>query len=124
RGAESDPLPPMEAIVESVRTRIRPIFMSMLTSVGGMAPLVIMPGAGSEMYRGLGSVVLGGLVVSTFFTLVLTPLMFSLVLDMKLGLAEALRGRDAPAPQVVETVTRIRARRPAAAEKEEVVEVG
>ena len=57
--------------------------MSTLTSVGGMAPLVFMPGSGSELYRGLGSVVVGGLVVSTFFTLILVPLLLSLLLDLQ-----------------------------------------
>ena len=71
------------AVVESVRTRIRPIFMSTLTTVLGMLPLVIRPGAGSELYRGLGSVVLGGLIVSTIFTLILVPIGFSLALDLK-----------------------------------------
>lgn len=46
-----------------------------------MMPLVLFPGAGSELYRGLGSVVLGGLVLSTVFTLFLVPALFSLVLD-------------------------------------------
>ena len=41
--------------------------MGTLTSVGGMLPLVLMPGAGSELYRGLGAVVTGGLVVSTLY---------------------------------------------------------
>jgi len=77
------PLPPRAAIAEAVRTRIRPIFMSTFTSLGGMAPLVFMPGSGSELYRGLGSVVLGGLLVSTVFTIVLTPLLLSLVLDFQ-----------------------------------------
>lgn len=81
----SEPMQPIEAIVTSVKTRIRPIFMSVLTSVGGMLPLVLVPGAGSEMYRGLGSVVVGGLLVSTVFTLLLVPLLFSLVLDMWRG---------------------------------------
>ncbi|NOG55671.1 MAG: efflux RND transporter permease subunit [Planctomycetes bacterium] len=76
-------LPPRLAIAESVRTRLRPILMSTFTSVGGMLPLVLMPGSGSELYRGLGSVVVGGLLVSTIFTLVLVPLLFSLVLDLK-----------------------------------------
>ncbi|MEK9684798.1 MAG: efflux RND transporter permease subunit, partial [Rhodospirillaceae bacterium] len=58
-----------EAISEAVRNRIRPIFMSTLTSVFGMLPLVITPGAGSELYRGLGSVVLGGLALSAVLTL-------------------------------------------------------
>ena len=49
------------AIIEATRNRLRPIFMSTLTSVFGMLPLVLVPGAGSELYRGLGSVVVGGL---------------------------------------------------------------
>lgn len=84
------------AIIDSVRTRVRPIFMSTLTTVLGMLPLVIplpartstgywtlQAGAGSELYRGLGSVVLGGLVVSTVFTLILVPVGFSLAVDCK-----------------------------------------
>ncbi|UCF69454.1 MAG: efflux RND transporter permease subunit, partial [Acidobacteriota bacterium] len=66
------------AIPEAVRTRVRPIFMSTATSVFGLAPLVLFPGAGSELYRGLGSVVIGGLILSTIFTLVLVPALFSL----------------------------------------------
>ncbi len=76
------PLPPRRAIAEAVRTRIRPIFMSTLTSVLGMMPLVLMPGPGSELYRGLGAVVLGGLMVSTIFTILLTPMLMSLILDL------------------------------------------
>jgi HAE1 family hydrophobic/amphiphilic exporter-1 len=75
-----------EAIREAVRNRIRPIFMSVSTSVFGMLPLVLFPGAGSELYRGLGSVVLGGLVVSTLFTLVLVPALFSLTMEAKAAL--------------------------------------
>ena len=75
-------LPPREAICESVRTRIRPIFMTTATSVFGMLPLVLAPGAGSELYRGLGAVVIGGLICATLFTLVVVPLMLSLVMDM------------------------------------------
>jgi HAE1 family hydrophobic/amphiphilic exporter-1 len=74
---------PREAIVESVRTRIRPIFMTTVTTVLGLLPLVLFPGAGSELYRGLGSVVLGGLLVSTVFTLLLVPTMFTLMMDAK-----------------------------------------
>ncbi len=85
--AAIDPMNPIDAIVESVKTRTRPILMSVLTSVGGMLPLVMVPGSGSEMYRGLGSVVVGGLLVSTIFTLLLVPLLFSLVMDMRQGLS-------------------------------------
>ena len=72
-----------EAIRESVRVRIRPIFMSTLTSVFGMLPLVLAPGEGSELYKGLGSVVVGGLVLSTVFTLFLIPSVFSLMLEFR-----------------------------------------
>lgn len=103
RGEEGqDPMSHADAIAESVRTRIRPIMMSVLTSVGGMLPLVLFPGAGSEMYRGLGSVVVGGLIVSTVFTLILVPLLFSLVQDMQqaaynaLGLAGGPKATNAP----------------------------
>ena len=57
--------------------------MSMLTSVGGMLPLVFNPGAGSELYRALGAVVIGGLFVSTVFTLILVPVLLGMVFDYK-----------------------------------------
>jgi len=69
------------AVKEAVRVRVRPIFMSTATSALGMLPLVIMPGAGSELYRGLGSVVVGGLALSSVFTLLLTPLVFSFMIE-------------------------------------------
>lgn len=75
-----------EAILDSVRTRIRPIFMTALIGLLGLLPLVISPGAGSELYRGLGSVTLGGLVFSTFFTLFFIPALFTLCMDMQDGL--------------------------------------
>jgi hydrophobic/amphiphilic exporter-1 (mainly G- bacteria), HAE1 family len=74
---------PREAIPVSIRTRVRPIFITTLTTVLGLLPLVVFPGAGSELYRGLGSVVLGGLLVSTVFTLFLVPTVFILMLDAK-----------------------------------------
>ena len=66
----------------------------------GLLPLVLFPGAGSELYRGLGSVMLGGLLVSTIFTLVLVPVLFSLALEGKQALSRRLGpGRVAgPAP--------------------------
>lgn len=63
----------VEAILHSVRTRIRPIFMSATTSLFGLLPLVLATGSGSELYRGLGSVILGGLAVSTVLTLFVVP---------------------------------------------------
>ena len=82
-------MPPREAIRESVRTRVRPIFMSAFTSVMGMLPLVLFPGAGSELYRGIGSIITGGLLISTIFTIFLVPSLFSLVLDAKMALKKS-----------------------------------
>ena len=73
------------AVVEATRTRIRPIYMSSLTSVFGMLPLVLIPGPGSEFYRGLGAVMTGGLALSTVFTIFVTPalLMFFIKFEQK-----------------------------------------
>ena len=67
-----------EAILESVRIRIRPIFMSSFTSIFGLLPLVVIPGAGTEIYRGTGVVILSGLLVSALFTLILIPCLLNL----------------------------------------------
>jgi HAE1 family hydrophobic/amphiphilic exporter-1 len=73
---------PRDAITESVRSRIRPIYMSSITTVSAMLPLILAPGAGSEFYRGIGSVVVGGLLISTVFTIFLIPALLSLALDI------------------------------------------
>ncbi|WP_339685829.1 efflux RND transporter permease subunit [Gimesia maris] len=94
-----DGMTPREAILESIRTRIRPIFMTTTTTVLGLLPLVLFPGAGSELYRGLGSVVLGGLIVSTLFTLILVPTLFSLTMDAKAWGQNLLRPGTFKRPQ-------------------------
>ncbi|MEM1166065.1 MAG: efflux RND transporter permease subunit [Planctomycetota bacterium] len=81
--AEGD-VSPNDAIAQAVQSRVRPIMMSTLTSVGGMLPLVLMPGSGSELYRGLGAVVVGGLLISTVFTLVLVPIVLSILFEARL----------------------------------------
>ena len=89
---------PAAAIAEATRNRIRPIFMSTLTSVFGMLPLVLFPGAGSELYRGLGSVVVGGLALSAVLTLLIIPPMLSLVMAALEGRrAKRNRGANLPA---------------------------
>ena len=75
-------MPMQQAILESVRNRIRPIFMTTTTTLFGLVPLVLFPGAGSELYRGLGAVVLGGLLVSTLVTLIVVPSFFSLTMEI------------------------------------------
>jgi multidrug efflux pump subunit AcrB len=58
---------------QAVSLRLRPILMSTLTSIFGMLPLLLIPGAGTELYRGLAAVIVGGMTVSTVFTLILLP---------------------------------------------------
>ncbi|NUP89858.1 MAG: efflux RND transporter permease subunit [Candidatus Sumerlaeia bacterium] len=65
-----------QALVEACMSRLRPIFMSTGTSILGMLPLALGQGAGSELYRGLAIVVVGGLTLTTFFTLLLVPTTF------------------------------------------------
>jgi hydrophobic/amphiphilic exporter-1 (mainly G- bacteria), HAE1 family len=78
---------PRAAILEAVRIRIRPIFMTTIGGLIGLLPLVVAPGAGSELYRGIGAVLLGGMVITTVFTLVLVPTLFTLCVDIRDALA-------------------------------------
>jgi multidrug efflux pump subunit AcrB len=73
RQAEREGAQRREAVRQAVRLRLRPILMSTLTSMFGMLPLMLLSGAGTELYRGLATVIVGGLTVSTLFTLVLLP---------------------------------------------------
>lgn len=82
-----------EAILDAVRARLRPILMSTLTTLFGLAPLVLVPGAGTELYRGVGVVVLAGLLCSTVVTLSFLPCLLRLVLAGKAGLQ--VQGADA-----------------------------
>jgi multidrug efflux pump subunit AcrB len=75
RQAEAEGMNRVDAVRSSLETRLRPIFSSTLTAIFGMLPLVIIPGAGTEIYRGLGAVIVGGLSFSLVFTLILLPAM-------------------------------------------------
>ena len=86
-----------EAIMLATRNRIRPIFMSTLTSLFGMLPLVLFPGSGSELYRGLGSVVVGGLGLSSLLTLTLIPPLLGLLMPILDSKSE--QGKDQPIAQ-------------------------
>jgi HAE1 family hydrophobic/amphiphilic exporter-1 len=88
-----------DAIVEATRNRIRPIFMSTLTSVFGMLPLVVIPGAGSEIYRGLGSVVVGGLALSALLTLLIVPPLLGLFVDVLEGRRRSAQNAEAQAAE-------------------------
>ena len=75
RAGEREGLARQEAVARAVSIRLRPILMSTLTSIFGMLPLLVIPGAGTELYRGLAGVIVGGMMISTVFTLLLLPSM-------------------------------------------------
>ncbi len=73
RMGEGEGLSRHDAVEQAVRLRLRPILMSTLTSICGMLPLLLIPGAGAELYRGIAAVIVGGMSVSTVFTLIFLP---------------------------------------------------
>jgi multidrug efflux pump subunit AcrB len=73
RDGEREGLSRRDAVATAVHLRLRPILMSTMTSIFGMLPLMLMPGAGTELYRGLATVIVGGMLISTLFTLILLP---------------------------------------------------
>jgi multidrug efflux pump subunit AcrB len=73
RARERNGVPRRQAVHDALETRARPIVLSTLTAVLGMAPLIFLPGLGAEIYRGLAAVVAGGMIVGTVFTWVLMP---------------------------------------------------
>lgn len=94
-------MPPHAAIIESARNRLRPIFMTS-SSILAFLPLVVSSGAGSELYRGMGAVQLGGMTLSTLFTLVLVPTVFSIWVDMRAGIRRLCKRRPT-LPEPVES---------------------
>ncbi len=70
---------PVAAVTGSVRLRLRPIMMSMLTTIFGLAPVVFLAGAGTELYRGLGTIVMFGLFFSTVLALTFVPALLVLL---------------------------------------------
>ena len=78
RAAEARGLHRQEAVQQALRYRLRPIFMSTLTSLFGMLPLLVVPGSGSDIYRGMAAAIVGGMSVATLFTLLLLPSLLQL----------------------------------------------
>ncbi len=70
-----------KAIRESVESRLRPVFMSTISTIFGLLPMCVKGAPGSELYSGLGTAIAGGLIFSTLLTLVLIPTLLSAVFD-------------------------------------------
>ncbi len=91
RASEAEGASRREAVREALQRRTRPIFLTMATTLAGTLPMVIAPGEGAQIYRGLAAVSVGGALVSAIFTLVLLPALLRL---------EGARARR-PAPHVI-----------------------
>jgi len=74
-----DGLNQQQAVQQAVQIRARPIYMSTLTSIFGMLPLVLVPGVGTEIYRGLAGVIVGGMTFSALFSVLLIPALLQLL---------------------------------------------
>jgi HAE1 family hydrophobic/amphiphilic exporter-1 len=68
-----------EACLEAGRNRLRPILMTSLTTILGMLPIAFFPGAGADTIQPIGKTFVGGLTVSSFMTLFVTPVMYSVL---------------------------------------------
>ncbi|HCJ63718.1 MAG TPA: AcrB/AcrD/AcrF family protein, partial [Alcanivorax sp.] len=71
-----------ESVSEAVRSRLRPIAMTTITTVCGLAPLVLIPGEGTELYRGVGAIVLFGLLGTAIVTVTFLPALTATVLRL------------------------------------------
>lgn len=78
RQSEAEGLSCRDAVREALRHRTRPIFLTMATTLAGTVPMVVAPGEGAQIYRGLAAVSVGGAIVSAFFTLILLPALLQL----------------------------------------------
>jgi multidrug efflux pump subunit AcrB len=91
-----------EAVQTALESRLRPILMSTITTVLGLSPLVFLPGAGTELYRGLGAIVLFGILYSAIVTVFFLPSLLALILDLRQSILRSTRrgtypGRRRPA---------------------------
>jgi multidrug efflux pump subunit AcrB len=98
RQAERGGMERNQAVENALKIRLRPIFMSTLTSIFGMLPLLLIPGDGSVIYRGLAASIVGGMACSLVFTLLLLPCM------LRLGKAKKVKisAPETPAKSVLE----------------------
>ena len=68
-----------DALIQAVRIRTRPILMTALSTIIGMLPVALSKGSGAELRNGLAWVVIGGMLLSTFLTLIVVPVMYKIL---------------------------------------------
>ncbi|MAT92403.1 MAG: acriflavin resistance protein [Halioglobus sp.] len=96
QNCRQDGMPPLAAVREAVEVRLRPIAMSTITTLFGLAPLVFLPGAGTELYRGVGVIVMFGIIGAALVTLTLLPALTVAVLSLHTRASPAASARGAP----------------------------
>lgn len=84
--------------MEAVASRLRPIAMSTVTTICGLAPLVFIPGAGTELYRGVGAIVLFGILGTAVVTLTFLPALSISVFQITDSLSTRRRAKSSPSP--------------------------
>jgi multidrug efflux pump subunit AcrB len=87
-------VPRHEAILEATEARMRPILMTTVAMIAGMVPIALGIGAGSEVRSPMAVAVVGGLITSTFLTLIVVPVVFTYVDDWKLKIQNFRRPRN------------------------------
>jgi multidrug efflux pump subunit AcrB len=83
QNVEQQAMAPLAAVTEAVEARLRPIAMSTITTLCGLSPLVLIPGAGTELYRGVGAIVMFGIIGATLVTLTMLPALTVAVLSLR-----------------------------------------
>lgn len=107
--AEAQGVPREQAVVESGEARMRPIMMTTVAMIAGMLPIALGIGAGAEVRQGMAITVIGGLITSTFLTLLVVPVVHTFIDDVEhfvmrfgLGYFKAREEKDEPAPSQTE----------------------
>ena len=78
----------LDAILQGGADRIRPVLITALTTMGGMLPMAIAGGEGSELKSPMALTVIGGLLSATFLTLIVIPVIYSMIAKKKVGREE------------------------------------
>lgn len=92
-----------DALIEAGRTRLRPILMTTITMIFGMLPAALAVGEGAEIRTGMSWVLIGGLLSSTIFTLIIIPVVYTIIDDYKLKIGNFFRRKFRKKEVSVET---------------------
>jgi multidrug efflux pump subunit AcrB len=83
QNVEQNGMDAVAAVTEAVDVRLRPIAMTTITTLVGLAPLVLIPGAGTELYRGVGAIVMFGILGAAVVTLTMLPALTVFILQLR-----------------------------------------